>query len=127
MFNKLTTIKNLKITSLQKNIFKCRQSISNLQANIKSLKTKIDFNHHNPSTGSFMAISIHHKTIKDEIKRCEENIQKEHKNIILIRKELEKENIELEKYKHILDEEKKQKLLKIKDIEAKELDDFLQK
>jgi hypothetical protein len=127
MFQKLIAIQNQKITSFQKQIFKVNQNIISLQNHIISLQKQIDFSHNNPTTGSFMAISIHHKTIKDDIRLQEENIIKEKKHIILLQKELSKENIELEKYKHILNEEKKQRLIKIKDKEAKELDEFLQK
>ncbi len=127
MFNKLITIQEQKIDSLQSQLVLINKSIKQAIQTISDLKSATGFEYSSSLAGSFLAISIHHKHIKQNIKLQEILINQKKQESIVTKKQLEIEHIQLEKYKHIMEEEKKARQERIKYKEALELDEFLQK
>jgi hypothetical protein len=128
MFQKLIQVQEQKINSLQTQQSNINKYIHKIRKTIHELKENTHFTQPtNTNIGSFLAISIHHQTIKASIELNEVIILEKTQELLEIKDKLSHESLELEKYKQIIEEQKQQKQLKFKRQEALELDDFLQK
>lgn len=128
MFNKLIEIQDRKIELLQKQKAILNNQILTNNQNISILKKEsIQDSTGDIKLGLLVSTSMHFKAINQEISKLEEDNKKKYIEIVALNKKIQKESIDLEKYKHIEEQEKLKKIKKLQDLESLEIDEFVQK
>ncbi len=128
MFYKLLKNQEKKIELLQRQSSIINKNILITKENINSLKNNtINGNISSNNFGFFMASSMHHKTIKENIRQETIILNNYLNQLQSLQQKIKDENITLEKYKYIIEEEKNKKIKLQLRKESLEIDDFMQR